>query len=271
MRQFWEPPTQHNNMSRVHLLPRLSSIGVEQFLSRGKLEPVGDARELTECAVQLSYAASGGSVDNDAALEIARGLRWVAEENGFPDSNSARYRAAFDQNGAIFLSGEPRILSGEGYRDDVWACITTLLAPDVVSWRFPERASERFHGGVRNAFQRLWVRGIALDRGLEHDDRWGLVKALTEDAMVQIFERPSLAGHKALSRAIAEAWVATAETCGRSAMEDVMRSAIKLIRLRIEIVDLGSLYPDDMQREVMEIFERAAEWQQAAQLTEHAG
>ena len=72
---------------------------------------------------------------------------------------------------------------------------------------FLDLSPKRFTGGVRNAFQRLWMRGSTLDRGEDRPDRWGLVRALSEDAMVQIFERASISSDARLARAVAEAWV----------------------------------------------------------------
>jgi hypothetical protein len=116
----------------------------------------------------------------------------------------------------------------------------------------------RFEGGPRNAIQRLWMRGSTLDRGPGHEDRWGLVNALSEDAMVQIFERASLSGEPRLARAIAEAWVVTAGRIGRSRMEDVMRRATKLVRLRNEIVALAFLSDHVLLAEIQSIFDRIA-------------
>lgn len=166
-------------------------------------------------------------------------------------------RGQFDRVAAIALALEPALRTGEALRDDVWAFLTAVLAPDVVAWRFPDRAAHRYAGGVRNAFQRLWARGTVLDRGEGHADRWGLVEALSEDAMVQIFERASLAGNERLARAIAELWVETAADVGRGAMESVMRRATKLVRIRNEIIDLAILPDANLLEEVRGCFRRA--------------
>ena len=72
--------------------------------------------------------------------------------------------------------------------------------------------------------------------------------------MVQIFERASIASNDRLARAIAEAWVAVASEKGRSIMEDVMRRAIKLIRVRMEFIDLTSLTGALLRLEIIRIF-----------------
>src|SRR5690606_31532772 len=129
-----------------------------------------------------------------ASPAIGERLRQIAAECGFPDNSSQVARTRFDHVATQFLATADDLESGEALRDDVWAYLTVVVAPDVVTWRFSEEADGRFAGGVRNAFQRLWMRGTTLDRSANHPDRWGLVKALSEDALVQIFERPSIGG-----------------------------------------------------------------------------
>ena len=77
--------------------------------------------------------------------------------------------------------------------------------------------------------------------------------------MVQIFERASLSSEPHLAQAIADGWVRTAESIGRSRMEDVMRTATKLIRLRNEIVNLSALAPEDLIAQIDEAYQRAVE------------
>ena len=101
------------------------------------------------------------------------------------------------------------------------------------------------------------MRGQILDRGEEHPERWMLVETLSEDALVQIFERASIAANAPLARAIAEVWTETAGEIGRGGMEDVMRRSMKLIRLRNEIVDLCALSESDLAAEVKAVFRTA--------------
>lgn len=247
-------------MTRVSLLPRLKSLGVEAILNEaGDKDPqsVRSLDYLEDNSGLLSFAASGGSRHAQAAVAISRQLLDLARQCGYPHKSSAEGRARFDRLAAIALAMEPALMTGEALRDDVWAFLTTVVAPDVVAWRFPDRAVHRYAGGVRNAFQRLWVRGTILDRGEKHPERWGLIESLTEDALVQIFERASLSGNERLARAIAELWVETAGDIGRGAMEAVMRKATKLIRIRNEIIDLAVLPDADLLEEVRHCFRRA--------------
>lgn len=244
-------------MSRVHLLPRLTRLGVTRLRENfaGTQWDVDGVRQfLGEHAALVTYAASGGAKDENATFRIGERLRQIAQGCGYPDNTSNVAQSKFDHEASIHLSSCEELATGEGLRDDVWAFLTVAVAPDVVAWRFSDKAEARYAGGVRNAFQRLWMRGSTLDRGSAHPQRWALVRGLTEDALVQIFERPSIGGNRSLAIALAEGWLRTAERIGRKPMEPIMRAATKILRLRNEIIDLGLLDPDELSREVDDAF-----------------
>jgi len=260
-------------MNRVRLLPRLNQLGVSRILSLAKDKAPTSAGALTiieEHASVVSFAASGGSVSYEASGRISQLIKDVAAKHGFPEPGSVAARGRFDTDCAVALSTCDDLASGEALRDDMWAFLAVVMTPQVVAWRFPDLQSHRFEGGVRNAFQRLWVRGTCLDRGEGHADRWGLVRELSEDAMVQIFERASISGERRLARSIAEAWVSTAAQIGRGRMEDVMRRATKFIRVRNEIYDLASLEDDALQAEISRAFGKVIELDERIQLVSAA-
>lgn len=244
----------------VLLLPRLTALGVSNILDSVGTGPLTSlkARAVLEVgASMLSYAASGGRRSDDLASQVGHEIRDIALRSGFPDNPSQVARSRFDHEAAIFLASHPDFGSGESLRDDVWSYLATVMLPDIVSWRYPDRAPHRFSGGVRNTLQRLWFRGRVLDRGHEHPDRWGLVRSLSEDAAVQIFERASIGGNTPLALAMAEEWVSMATKIGRGRMEPIMRRATKLVRLRNEIVDIAGLPSEERAALVASCFELA--------------
>jgi hypothetical protein len=226
------------------LLPRLSPVEARELLGRaefGTLTPDG-ARALTfDSSRGIRWAATGGHQDPQAFRRIANELRAIATRCGFPDRNSEDARRKFDLEATIALAQVPELRSGEALRNDVWACLSLVGAPDVALWRYPSSGTDRLSGGVRNVFQRLWTRGISLDRGESSEDRWGLIRLLSEDAMVQIFERPAIARDRRLTRALAEAWVRAAKRYGASSMESVMRNAVRQLRIRNVIQGISLL------------------------------
>ena len=232
----------------VTLLPRLptpaAEILLEQHIGGAFADWSGfDAHALPEA---VRYAATGGSEVRPNQLEALRDcIVHVGQSNGFGDSSVRGTYAAFDAEMAASLAEDPLFQSGEALRDDVWTFIGTSLAPDVVHWRFGT-ARERYLGGIRNTFQRLWMRGRALDRGAGHSERWELLGELTEDALVQITERPSLGGDPVVARAIAEAWLRASCRHGRTAMEPIMRRAALRVRIWNEIRSLADLPSEDL-------------------------
>ncbi|MBK4995215.1 hypothetical protein IAE39_003389 [Pseudomonas sp. S37] len=244
----------------VALLPRLKPIGVDTALGRFH-ETGANTRStlniLSDFSDVLSFAPSGGYKSGKAAVDLGQGLKEIAQRAGFPRIGSQSAKAEFDQQAAIYLAQVPALSSGEALRNDVWAFLATVIVPDLVVWRFPGESRSRFDGGNRNTFQRLWMRGKRLDRGESHADRWGLVKALSEDAMVQIFERPSIACSQRLATAVAEGWMKAAIEIEKGAMEDIMRRAVKMLRIRNEVIDLSYLDAEQLEKTVAKIFEEA--------------
>lgn len=233
----------------VVLLPRLAGpvaeASVRRFLDTGPQNWAEfNARELPEA---IRFAATGGTQITEHQLQALREkLKALASKCGFGAGSSGRGAfAQFDAETAAWIAQDDVFGSGEAMRDDVWNFIGAVLAPDIVHWRFGA-ALERYLGGVRNTFQRLWMRGRALDRGVDHPRRWQLLDELTEDALVQITERPSIGGDPVLALAIGEAWVRAAKHHGKPAMESVMRRAVLRIRIRNEIRALGELPAADL-------------------------
>ncbi|WP_191236402.1 DUF6339 family protein [Cobetia marina] len=252
-------------MTGIKLLPRLSPLGVEKCLSSlqdqtdGYLEPgVSLDHRLKAYEAHIWYAASGGSVDRALVEEIMGKVSDIAHDCGYPAPATDHKRASFDTQVAAYFGQHPDLGGGELLRDDVWAFMSCVLLQEFTIWRYSVAQKARFAGGVRNTFQRLWVRGRTLDLGPEYEKRWHLLGILSEDAMVQIFERASIASNARLARAIAIAWEAAADRIGRGRMEKVMRHATKLIRLRNQVIDLSYLSEEALTAEINSAFTQAS-------------
>ena len=226
----------------VILLPRLPGPAAEGLIERfleGPSNWVGfDPADLPE-AVQ--FAATGGSrVGPRELLALRRVVEETARGNGFGTSGDRSSHARFDAELGALLGEMPILSSGEALRNDFWAFIAVALAPDIAHWRFGE-ARDRYRGGVRNTFQRLWLRAGALDRGEQHPRRWQLLEELTEDALVQITERPSIGADPVLARAVAEAWLRAGVRHAGGTMEAIMRRAAIRVRVWNEVRSLVDL------------------------------
>ena len=226
------------------LLPRLDRVAVDRCLAdpEGLNAPIEAGLHPRSLPSGVHFAASGGSpASTEQLLQLRAQVVEVAISEGFPERGAAQNRARFDAAAAAALAQDDLLRSAETLRDDVWAFLTTVLLADVCAWRFPERPAERFHGGVRNTLQRLWMRAVALDRGEGHPERWALLEVLSEDALVQITERPSIGADYRVARAFAEEWVSVAARVGRNRMEDLTRAAVIQVRLRNQIQLLSAM------------------------------
>lgn len=246
-------------MSEVRLLPRLTAVHGRRLLANPGVSAGVDPEMLRSAAEPfVSWAASGGHRASPAELDALRDqIRNVAADCGWPASSGQAARARFDAQLGAALMGSVHLPVAEALRDDVWTWIATVLVPDVCLWRFETAAPERFLGGRRNTLQRLWLRARVFDRGSEAEDRWALLELLTEDAMVQVTERPSIGADPRVATAIGEAWVRTAEEVGTGVMEGLTRQAVRNIRIANEVLCFGALCDEDLASAVDEHFVRA--------------
>ncbi|MDE0102148.1 MAG: hypothetical protein OXN89_07200 [Bryobacterales bacterium] len=251
------------------LLPRLPSPAIDPILESFRSADPGqwpefDPRELPPAT---QFAPTGGARASARHLqELHDGIFATARDCGMGtgEGSGRRARARFDLEAATSLASNTLICDSEALRDEVWSFVGVVMAPQVVHWRFG-LSRERYVGGVRNTFQRLWLRTRVLDRGSGHRDRWGLLAALTEDALVQITERPGISADPVLARALAEAWVRAARRFGTSKMEDIMRRATLLARVKNEIRSLSALDRESLAQLLDSVFDKAAAQTQGSQ------
>jgi len=246
----------------MRILPRLTNMHADlvvEKLSRRNATPENALDMVRALGIRPLWEAAGGirlDPEGEELRQLRSGIEEIAAGAGYPRPGRERETRRFDSECAIFLAESPILANtgGDILRPDCWAGLTCLVLPHVALWRFGPKAP-RFRGGIRNTFQRLWIRGRLLDRGEEHPDRWQLVRALTEDAMVALTERPTLAAIPPLARAMAEAWVKWNEKPDRALpMEELFRKvARKLLALR-EIRLLEYLDDDALQRVVEQAF-----------------
>jgi hypothetical protein len=138
------------------------------------------------------------------------------------------------------LSHEVRITPHEATRPGVWQFLCCVLLPDVVHRRFHRNdgklTEERFLGGHRNALRRLWWRGFIFGSD-------GLAERLLEDELVQIMERPTIAGNQVLARALAQQFLRRVESSPEihRIREGLMRQAARRILRVGAVISLDAL------------------------------
>lgn len=246
-------------MTIVSLLPRLSAGAIIQFQREYEADGLADYGErVARYSGFSSFAASGGSRDDHSVSEIRRELMELAKACGFPTAPNYRNAQKFDNDAAIFLSTHYALQSAEALRDDVWAYIAIVECAEIVRWRFKKYTHDRYRGGVRNTFQRLWLRGKAVDRGEGHFDRWGILESFPEDAASQLLDRTSILNDRDLTLAIGEVWLSYSEDESLDVkLSEVLREALKIIRMKTEIVLYTCYEFDDLVAAIQEVFELA--------------
>lgn len=238
--------------------PRLSPARAKALLAERSGLDVARLRGLSPPAMDHEKFSATGlqRISRNDLAKLRDEVDVVAAEAGYPGPSQAA-RQKFDRDVAVRLASMD-LPSGEMLRPDVWAWLAMHLFPHLVQWRFGKEdgaiAEERFLGIVqRNALGRLWLRGRVFDRGgQDSDQRWGLAKAISEDASVAILERTSLASDWRLARALGEAWLQARED-GLAADQMLRRVAIK-VRIKFAYSELGILTDEGLQMFIRDLF-----------------
>jgi hypothetical protein len=208
------------------------------------------------------FSPTGG---RRATQNEIRGLRELmvslALANGYPSLFAEDGWASFDKEAAVAIHSAMDISANEAACPGVWEFITCVLLCDVVRWRFPGGSQgtpgERFLSGRRNTFQRLWWRAFILDDS-GHQDRYHLLRALGEDEVVQIMERPFLAGSGPLARAVAREFLNAATRHSSISRRHFIREAQKYIRRLAAFTAFDAVDPAVLDGMVRDIFEQVA-------------
>lgn len=242
-------------MPEATRFPRLSLRGVKMVLE--DLEAMTqlswrDRRERVATAVTMA-PTGGGRVSDQRLDEIRARLLEIAAAHGFPDGTGPG-RIEFDKRVAIALVGEDLVPAPEALRDDVWAFAAAVLLADIVWWRWGQ-TPERYRGGIRNAFQRLWIRAAALRRDAVQD-RWELVETLSEDANLQILERPGISASRKVTRMIGEVWLEMSREKPAPPMEEITRQALRHLLALEQVRPLHALGDSDLRAAIRGLFDQ---------------
>ena len=245
------------------LLPRIERYEIDFLvaeLGRRDLKPGAAAGITEELGLRPHWNRSGGMPATSEQREsLASRLRELSKEYGFPEAPNLSGQQSFDRAACRILAEDPMLndASGETVRPTCWAGIVCFDVLDLAIWRHggegKKISPQRLLGRERNFLRRLWLRTNSL--GLDEVDggsRWSLVDQLTEDAVVQIIERPSLSADHRLSTAIGRGWVDASRSVKQ--MEDVMRIVTKRLRAMAEVRVLSLLSDDELQGVVDEAF-----------------
>jgi len=215
----------------------------------------------------VEYTPTGGTrIDSKSLRSLQESVRRKASEYGYPDRSTNSERHEFDKQCSIALYENMYLHPSEASRIEIWIYIALILLPDIVRWRFPSSSgttsTERFIGSSRglrrNMFGRLWWRSHLFHLPEHKDDPYILLSALTEDEIVQITERPSLAGSPELAKLVARAFLIKWRDADRAKLDierrALMRDGIKRMSRLLSFTMLDLLDREQAKSVIMQVF-----------------
>lgn len=226
-------------------------------------------RSLAEVAVPeysaCEYTPTGGTRATVAALNKLRSdLLHLATTAGYPNPANQLQAAAFDAEAALVLAQQMLMAPAEAAKGGVWEFLSCVLLADIVRWRFGGTGGavtplERFLAGRRNVFQRLWWRAFHLaPRTTGAPQLSEILRALGEDELVQLMERPSLAGIEGLPSSIAVGLLAASQAYSDLTRRQLIREAQKRLLRLSTFVSFESIAPTEVAFHVERVFEQVA-------------
>ena len=200
----------------------------------------------------FTYSSVGGTRIGDTELAELRGrVVDVARSHGYPDT--AERLPELEAALARILRDSLPMTPNEASQEDAWSYLTCCWLLDVAVWRFGSDADERrFIGNVnRNTFRRLWWRAEILGADID-------LARLGEDELVNIMERPTIAGDRRLSRSIAAEFLRRVSAEGATERMQLMREVMKRLMRLTPFLSFPALVDAELERLIATTFDAAA-------------
>ena len=213
------------------------------------------------------YTTSGGNrADSRHMIDIQEKIRKCGEKWNYLSTADSKSLKGFDQDSGKILLENLKILPFEACQGDTWAFFGCVLLPDLVRWRFfdkdkpttLERFSDGGKWGLRNTFGRLWWRAYILADS-KKTDPYFLLNNLGEDELVQITERPKIAGNITLARSFCNYFLQVHSehpTLDRSLL---FRDSIKRCRRYNSIIAFESMSEKELETFLENLFSESVD------------
>lgn len=137
----------------------------------------------------ISYVGHGSEIPAAALDELVTRLDAIKGSV----ENSRKGRIQFDKEAAVLLGTSLQISPGAAADRRFWSYLEIVKAAHIVAWRWGKErkedvARERFSGGAKDTFKRLWLRANIMKEG-EGTDSYALARFGGEDFWVSVLER----------------------------------------------------------------------------------
>lgn len=241
-------------------LPRVVAVRLAQ--ERASLLPNVLVRASSVTHPDAIYAPTGGNRVDRKHLETLRTLvRQAAKDAGYPHPPNEKKKRAFDAASGRILHSRMNISPAEAAQAGVWQFMACVMLPELVRWRFPGTQDgtsiERFLGGVRNVFQRVWWRAYILGMP-DRANPYELLTLMGEDELVQIMERPNLAGSPRLALRVSLEFLSTVKADRNLDRMRLMREVQKRLMRLSTFVSFDAVDESTLNNMLEQIFEEAA-------------
>ena len=190
----------------------------------------------------FEFSKIGVQITEKELDDIYHEMLNVAQSLGYPKKRDKRIDS--DGHWAEILHKRMGVTRNEASKTGIWNALSCHYMPNLVAWRWedpnklPESPSDRWitqEKRERHAFARLWWRAELLKDDEKGANPYHLLHDLGEDEIVQLMERPELAAHPKICRAIAKYHL---EKAKKKPARDSFRKGVKNLRLRASILDL---------------------------------
>jgi hypothetical protein len=245
------------------LYPQIAHAEADQLAGERRLLAISEAASVASPDhVTAIYTPTGGARASLQDIQQLRdGLLSVAKVRGYPATGDETSRHAFDADAATILHSSMHLEPSEASRPGVWEFLTCVVLCDLVRWRFPGGVDgtplERFIGGRRNTFQRLWWRAFVFYDS-QTNQPYELLGSLGEDEVVQIMERPFLSGSRGLSRTIARELLVASKRHTRVSRRILIREVQKRLRRLAAFTSFDAIDDADLAPFIRSVFDEVA-------------
>lgn len=183
----------------------------------------------------------------------------IASSFGYPSLVRGRRLVEFDQALGAVVHEQMRIMPADAAHADVWTFVNTVVAPDIVLWRYGKFdetkkrwliSEERIFDLTRTTIGRLWWRVHLL--GPE------IARSLGEDEAVQLLEKPRIGGFRDLSRCIGERHLHFAAIGATTRRMELLRDVTKRLIRKMAVQSVYVMSPSQLAGFVDELFLESA-------------
>ncbi|MBV7293009.1 hypothetical protein [Corynebacterium sp. TAE3-ERU16] len=205
---------------------------------------------------QYDYPTAINTCSESELAELRIRALEIAKRHGYPErSTRSNKKSLFDRDMSALLYGKLDLIETEAAQEEVWNFLTLVVLPDIAKWRYENSGNSlsynRWLGGKRNVFRKLWWREATLGNALN--------SKIYEDEAVSVMERARLSGQPAVARAMVRGFLDSVERYPDTARTVLMRAGALRVRQLVPILCLESLTEDELDVLILDVFRKSSE------------